>query len=509
MSIINHSDDLEKKINIIKEKFKDCDDLVIREFEVGADKSYKMAIAYIDGLADKKLIGEGALNNLIVNSRMAQPNEIKENIKDLIKNKTVAITEIKEIDDIDEVVKNILIGETILFIDKVKEMILLASRGWPTRSVSEPQTETVIRGPRDGFTETLKVNTSLIRRRIRDTNLKVKSMSLGRRSQTDVAIMYVEDIVDEDVLDELKRRLDTIDIDIIQESGEVEQLIEDNWLCIFPQVQHTERPDLVVASLYEGRIAVVIDNTPFVLIVPVTLNTFLQSPDDYYEKWMITSLVRIVRFVATGFSLLLPALYIAVTSYHPDMLPTDLVLYLAATRQGVPFPAFAEAFMMEVTLELLREAGVRLPKAIGSTIGIVGGLVIGQAAVQAGIVSPLMVIIVAVTAISSFATPSYSMAIGFRITRFIFMIAASIFGLYGIMLVFLGVLIYLSNLRSFGIPYFAPLSAVGENTMDLKDTIIKAPLPFMKYRPKIYTNKKSKRISDKRNEVFGEDDIKK
>lgn len=509
MSIIKNLQQLDKKISLIKEKFKDSDDLVVREFEVGNNQVYKMAIIYIDGLADKKLIGEAALNNLILNSRIAEPNEIKENIKDIIINKTIAVTEIKEIDDIDEAVKNILIGETLLFIDNVKEMIVLSSRGWPTRSVSEPQTETVLRGPRDGFTETLKVNTSLIRRRIRDTNLKVKSISLGRRSKTDVAIMYIEDIVNRDVLEELKKRLDAIDIDVIQESGEVEQLIEDNWANVFPQVQHTERPDLVVSALYEGRVAVVIDNTPFVLIVPVTLNTFLQSPDDYYEKWIITSLVRIVRFVATATALLLPALYIAITSYHPDMLPTDLALYLAATRQGVPFPAFAEAFIMEATLELLREAGVRLPKAIGSTIGIVGGLVIGQAAVQAGIVSPLMVIIVAVTAISSFTTPSYSMAIGFRITRFVFMFGASILGFYGIMLVFLALLINLSNVRSFGIPYFAPLSSVGENFSDLKDTLIKAPLPSMKYRPKIYANKISKRLNDKRDEIIGEDDTEK
>ena len=500
---------LEYKLDIINERFKDCDDLVIREFDVGVENECKMALVYIDGMTDKALISEFALNNLMVASRLAMPNDIKNNIKDLIKKKNIAITEIKEVKEIEEIINNVLVGETLLFIDNVEEAIILSSRGWPTRSISEPQSEVVIRGPRDGFTETLKVNTSLVRRRIRDTNFKIKNLSLGERSKTDVALLYVEDIVNDKVLEEVKKRLDEIDIDMIQESGDIEQLIEDSCYSLFPQIQYTERPDVIAASLYEGRVAILVDNTPFGLIVPVTLTTFLQSPDDYYERWIISTFVRMIRLLATGFSLFLPALYIAISSYHPDMLPTDLALYLAATRQGVPFPAFTEAFVMEITLELLREAGARLPKAIGSTIGIVGGLVIGQAAVQAGIVSPLMVIIVAITAISSFATPSYNMAIGFRMLRFIFMLMASVLGLYGIILGFLVMLINLSNLRSFGVPYLEPLCSVGENFKDLKDTVIRAPMPSMNSRPKMYTKKNRNRLDDKRKEIFGEDDIEK
>ncbi|WFD10126.1 spore germination protein [Tepidibacter hydrothermalis] len=500
---------LEYKLNILKEQFKDCDDLVIREIDVGVENECKMALVYIDGMTDKALISEFALNNLIISSRIAMPNDIKNNIKDLIQKKTIAITEIKEIKEMEECIKNILSGETLLFIDNVEESIVLSSRGWPTRSISEPQSEVVIRGPRDGFTETLKVNTSLVRRRIRDTNFKIKNLSLGKRSNTDVAVLYIEDIVNNTVLEEVKKRLDEIDIDMIQESGAVEQLIEDNCYSLFPQIQYTERPDVVSASLYEGRVAILVDNTPFALIVPVTLTTFLQSPDDYYERWIISSFVRVIRMFATGFSLFLPAFYIAISSYHPDMLPTDLAVYLAATRQGVPFPAFTEAFIMEATLELLREAGVRLPRAIGSTIGIVGGLVIGQAAVQAGIVSPLMVIIVAITAISSFAIPSYNMAIGFRLVRFALMLLASILGFYGIILGFLVMLINLANLRSFGIPYLEPLCSVGENLKDLKDTIVRVPIPSMNSRPKTYTNRNRNRLDDKRREIFGEDDIEK
>ncbi|OPJ54805.1 spore germination protein [Alkalithermobacter paradoxus] len=507
MRIIKESEPISSKIEFIKDKFKDCSDLVVREFEVGVDKECKMALIYIDGLADRLSISDFTLSNLIIDSRIAQPNEIKEDIKELIKNKTIAITDIKEIEDINEAIDNILSGETVLLIDKVKEMIVIASRGWPSRSVSEPQTETVIRGPRDGFTETLRVNTSLVRRRIRDTNLKIKTISLGERSKTDTVIMYIEDLVNERVLKRVEDRLNTIDVTSIKESGDVEQLIEDNWLSLFPQIQNTERPDVVAAALYEGRVAIMVDNTPFALIVPSTLNTFLQSPEDYYERWIISTIIRALRVFATTASLFLPALYIAVTSYHPGMMPTGLALYVAGTRMGVPFPAFTEALLMEGTLELLREAGIRLPGPIGSTIGIVGGLVIGQAAVEAGIVSPLMVIIVAITAISSFATPSYNMAIGFRILRFIFMILASILGLYGIMLGFLAISIHLANLKSFGIPYLEPFTAMGEHFTDLKDTIFRAPTQSMKLRPKSFGIKNLNRLNDKRKEQYGEDDI--
>ncbi|KXZ38890.1 spore germination protein [Alkalithermobacter thermoalcaliphilus JW-YL-7 = DSM 7308] len=507
MKILKQSHQLSSKLEIIQTEFKDCDDLVIREFEVGSENEVKMALVYIDGLADKVLVGNSALENLIVSSRIAQPDKIKEDIKEFVKNKTLAITEIKEIEDINEAIDNILSGETVLFIDNVKEIIVLSSRGWPTRSVSEPQTETVIRGPRDGFTETLKMNTSLVRRRIRDTKLKVKTLSLGKRSKTDTVIMYIEDIVNEKVLKRVEDRLNTIDIDSIKESGDVEQLIEDNWLSLFPQIQNTERPDVVAAALYEGRVCIMVDNTPFALIAPATLNVFLHSPEDYYERWIISTIIRTLRVIATSASLFLPALYIAVTSYHPGMLPTALTLYVAGTRMGVPFPAFTEALLMEGTLELLREAGIRLPGPIGSTIGIVGGLVIGQAAVEAGIVSPLMVIIVAITAISSFATPSYNMAIGFRILRFMFMILASILGLYGIIIGFLVVAIHLASLKSFGIPYFEPFSAMGEHTLDLKDAVFRSPLSTMKFRPRSFTNKNLVRSQDKRKEQYGEDDV--
>jgi spore germination protein len=303
----------------------------------------------------------------------------------------------------------------------------------------------------------------------------------------------------------VKERIDNIDIDAIMESGYIEQLIEDSWRSPFPQMQHTQRPDVVAAALYEGRVAVVVDNTPFVLLVPATIVTLIQSAEDYYERPFITAAVRLLRLGAMIMSLVLPSLYIAVTSYHPGMLPTDLALYVAGSRANVPFPAFIEAFIMEAALELLREAGIRLPGPIGSTIGIVGGLVLGQAAVEAGIVSPLMVIVVALTAIAGYSSPSYSLAISYRLLRFVMMAFAAVLGLYGVIWVVLAILIHLCNLKSFGVPYLTPFVATETAVKDFKDVFIRVPLRYMKSRPQYLRPGDSTRLAYDTKEILTEE----
>ncbi len=497
---ISISKDIETNLKIIKETLIDCDDIVYRPITVGKTQKYNLAIIYTDGLADKELVSNFALEPLLHEAREEEPspNRVKYNLYDLIKKANLAITEIGEVETLNEVVDKVLIGETVLLINNYEKVMVLSSRGWPMRGVNEPQIETVVRGPRDGFNETLKVNTSLIRRRIRDPKLKVKNMQLGVRSKTDVALMYIEDIVDGDILKEVNKRLKSIKIDAILESGNIEHLIEDNRFSPFPQCQSTERPDAVAAGIYEGRVAIVVDNTPFALMVPSTVNTLLQSPEDYYDRWLISSLIRLIRYFAMAVALLFPALYIAMTAYHPGMLPTQLAIYVAATRVTVPFPAFVEAFIMEGTIELLREAGARLSGPIGTTIGIVGGLVIGQAAVEAGIVSPLMVIIVAVTTISSFVIPNYSFATGFRFIRFIIMALAAVLGLYGIMLGLILLASHLVTLKSFGVPYTNPFTNIGRSLIDLKDSFIKIPIKDMTRRP-IYT-----KVTDKDRKPYKE-----
>ncbi len=486
--------DLNKNIQLLKDTFKDCDDIVYRNFYIGKDGEIALLFIYVDGLIDKPLLSEYVIQSLSDEEDIEKPIgvNVKSHIFNIIANEDIALSELKEEVEMGKIIDAILSGETALFIDGIDRAIILSTRGWPSRSVDEPETETVVRGPREGFTESLKVNTSLVRRRIKDPKLKIKMTKVGKRSKTGVAIMYIEDIVQNQLVEEVNKRIGKVDIDAILDSTMLENLIEDDYLSPFPQIENTERPDSVAASLYEGRVALVVDNSPFALIIPATIGTLMQSSEDYYGRWAITSTIRIIRYIAAFIALLAPSLYIAITSFHPGLLPTRLAYYVAATRVNVPFPAFLEAFLMELTIELLREAGTRMAGPIGTTIGIVGGLIIGQAAVDAGIVSPLMIIIVAVTTIASFTLPSYDLATGLRLYRFILMICAAILGLYGIMLGFLIMLTHLVKLNSFGIPFTSPYSGLGLEEGDLKDTLVKAPIQKLKRRP-TFTFPKNKR----------------
>lgn len=493
------SKDLNKNIETLKTIFKDCDDITYRFIEIGAPPKIQVCFVFYDGLIDKHLISEYAIQLLLSTSENEGFNltKFRSNLLDTIAKEAIAIPGVEEEDNVDKIVDAILSGETILLADKASKSLILSSRGWPTRGVGEPETETVVRGPRDGFAETLKINTTLIRRRIRDPKLKIKNTQVGRRSKTDVAVMYIEDIVNEGLLKEVHRRLDNVDIDGILDSSMLEYLIEDNYLSPFPQIENTERPDTVASSLYEGRVAILVDNTPFALIVPATIGTLSQSAEDYYSRWTIASVIRIIRLIAGFLAILAPALYIAITSFHPGLIPTKLTYFVAASRINVPFPAVIEAFLMEITIELLRESGTRISGPIGTTIGIVGGLIIGQAAVEAGIVSPLMIIIVAITTISAFALPSYEFSSGLRFCRFILMILASILGLYGIMLGIVVLSTHVVRLNSFGIPFTSPYSGLGLEEGDLKDTLIKAPIQKFQLRP-TFTFPKNKRRMKKR-----------
>ncbi|GAB6085621.1 spore germination protein [Alkaliphilus crotonatoxidans] len=496
--------EINKNLDLIKALLKDCDDIIYRELEVGQDHGLKAALIYIDGMSDKMLLNEFVLNNLMTTVRMTPPEAeaIKVHMANQLKSQALAVSEMKEVETIDDAITNLLSGEALLLLDNYDKIIIIAAKGWAARSVTEPVTEGVIRGPRDGFTETLRVNTALLRRRIRDTRLKVKAMQVGLRSKTDVAVFYIEDIVNQKVLDEVLNRLEKIDLDSILDSGYIEQFIEDSWASPFPQIRNTERPDVAAASLLEGKVVLIVDNSPFALVLPASINSMLQSPEDYYERWNIATAVRLLRYFAAIISLLLPALYVSVSTFHPQMIPSQLALALAGSRQGVPFPAIVEALIMETTIELLREAGVRLPGPIGATIGIVGGLVIGQSAVEAGIVSPLMVIVVAITAIASFAVPSYNLAIGFRLLRFAFIFSAGFLGLYGVTLSMLILLIHLCGLKSFGIPYLYPYVTYIDNIEDMKDTFIRFPWISMNDRPHTVNEKQRNRLDDKRPEDF-------
>lgn len=453
------------------------DDLKVRELKLGQG-NISCAITYIEGIVDSKTIQLSILNNL--ESAQNLPTEAKE-LFDFIYNKLIFVNNVQKGYTLDDLSLQLLSGHTILYVDGVDTVLMIDTIGGEMRSIDEPITETLIRGPREGFVENLQTNLALVRRNVRDPNLRYKTFQAGRRSKKNLVVAYIDGIVQPELVKEVERRLQTIDMDVVQESGYIEGWIEDSFLSPFPQMINTERPDKVVNAMMQGKVGIFLEGTPFVLIAPSTFVNMIQSPEDYYARWTIGSLLRILRYLGAFISVFLPSLYIALISLQPGMLPSDLAFSIAGTREGVPFPPVIEAFMMIITMELLQEAGARLPQTIGQTVGIVGGLVIGEAAVQAGIVSPVMVIVVALTAIANFTIPAFSIAIAFRIVRFAFMLAAAAFGLFGIILVYIMVNIHLVNLKSFGVPYSAPFAPFFAS--DWNDVIIRTPIQTRRKRP--------------------------
>jgi spore germination protein KA len=479
-------------------------DLSIREFLLGKN-NLKAAVIYIDGLVNKDFIQNYILKPLIIEKdEILQHDVYEQDLFVLLLNRVLTIGETREVSDFEKLYESLLSGETILLIDQQVKGIVASTKGWRDRGVEEPTTSNVVRGSKEGFSETLRTNTALIRRRIKDTHLRIDTKQIGKVTKTDVAILYVEGIADEKVIKEVHSRLDSINIDGILESGYLEEFIQDKTYTPFPTVYYSERPDEIVGGILEGRIAIIIDGTPFVLLVPALFIHFFQSAEDYYQRFDISTLVRILRFIAFFMALLIPSIYIALTSYHQEMIPTTLLISLGGQREGVPFPAIVEVLLMEINFEILREAGLRMPKAVGSAISIVGALVIGEAAVQAGLVSAAMVIVVSITAISSFIFPSYNMSFPVRILRFIFIGLASVLGLFGICLGLFLLTFHLCSLRSFGVPYMSPLGPF--DLEDQKDTVFRFPHQYLFKRPHSTGKKNVTRLAPEKDKGLREEE---
>lgn len=474
----------------IKSTMGNSSDIVTRSFKTGKDGSIEMGIAYTDGLADKTFVQDFIIEPLMTDLRIAQLDIAvtrNANLFEVIRDFNLIGGDMKEITDLKTLYTHLLSGDTIVLVGGYSKGFAVSSRGWEGRGVQEPSSQTVVRGPKDGFSETLRTNTSLIRRRIKNTDLWIETLPVGERTQTDVAILYIKDIANEKIVDEIRNRIKKIKTDAILESGYIEEMIQDETYTIFPTIHNSERPDAASAALLEGRIVIIVDGTPFVLIAPAVFVQFFQSSEDYYQRADISTLLRLLRFFCLFLALITPSAYVAVTTFHQEMLPTRLLINLAAQREGVPFPAVIEALMMEITFEILREAGVRMPRAVGSAISIVGALVLGQAAVEAGIVSAAMVIIVSLTAISSFVCPSFNMAIAIRMLRFVFMFLAATFGLFGIIIGLIIMVAHLASLRSFGVPYLSPMAPF--IAADQKDVFVRVPHWRMFTRPRLISQK--------------------
>lgn len=468
---------LNTNIQNLKEMLGQPEDLIIREIKVGSLQK-KCSILYISVLVDQNMVQTNI-------SKIVQSSNAQE---------IMAISEMKNILAVNEIADAVLSGNTVLMLDGVSLIWIMNTAGGDKRSIEEPQSEPVIRGPRAGFIENIDTNISLIRRELKDPNLRFEMHEIGERSKQKLAVCYVEGIINQDILDEVNRRLKSIDVDFVQDSGFVEQWIEDSFLSPFPQILDTERPERVIYSILQGKVGILVDGSPFALIAPVTFGLALQSIDDYSQRWVIGSLLRLLRFLSTFISLFLPAIYVALIAYHPGLIPTQLAFSIAASREGVPFPAIFEALLMAVAFEVLEEAGIRLPKGIGQTIGIVGGIVIGDVAVSAGIVSPAMVIVTSLTAIASFTIPNYSTGVGLRVMRFALIFAASVLGLYGIILIFIMMVVHLVNLKSMGVPYTGPFAPYFLG--DLKNLLIRAPVMTLTKRPPYLETEDTKKINN-------------
>jgi hypothetical protein len=470
LKVENLTPDLNLNEQLLNEIFQNCSDIVFRAIKENGKT--RILLIYIDGLIDTKSLEADVIKPIIYDGL---PNGITEvqSFGEVIEQKQLAISLVSHVERVQDLVDGVLKANVGILVEGEAKAILASLQGYEKRGVEEPQTEVTIRGPRDGFTESLRTNTSLLRRRIRSSRLKMESFSVGDLSQSDLVIAYIDGIAPTGLLEEVRNRISSVQIDGLLGSEFLEEFIEDAPYSPFPQIQNTERPDILIGNLLEGRVAIIVDNSPFALIVPMTFWSGFHAVEDYYERFMYTTFIRFIRFNLVLISLFLPSMYVALTTYHPKLIPTTLLISIAAAREGVPFPALIEAFIMEFMFEGLREAGIRLPKAVGSAVSIVGALVIGQAAVQAGIVSAPMVIVVATTGIASFAIPRYNFGLAFRMLRFILLVLAGCLGLYGIIIGVIALTIHLVNLRSYGVPYFTPVSPF--NLKDLKDTLVRAP----------------------------------
>ncbi|WP_171633563.1 spore germination protein [Paenibacillus plantarum] len=472
------SGSLESNLSLIKDATQNPSDLIVRELLLQNEDGLKIraAVLYIDGLAEKDIV-----HQCVILPLMQMDHNVQVTLTHIEKF-VITASGIKRVSTLKESIKGLLYSSTLVLLDGVAETLLITSEGWEHRFVSNPTSEPIIRGPQDAFNEVLRTNTALIRRKIKDPQLVLFPIQIGTRTLTDGAIAYLQDVANPNIVNEVKRRLAKIETEGILDSGQLEDYLKDSPYSPFPQLNSTERVDKASAAILEGKVVVLVDGTPFALTMPITFTEFLLATEDYYTNFWAATMLRWVRFLAMLMALTLPSIYIAITTFHQEMLPTELMLAIASNRSGIPFPAFSEALIMEISLELLREASLRLPGTMGQTVGIVGALVIGQAAVQANIVGPVLTIIVSFTAIGAFAIPNYNASLTIRLLRFPIMMLAAVLGIFGIVFGTSMILIHMIHLRSFGVNYLAALTP--QSLQDVDDSIVlKKPAFSLKYRP--------------------------
>ena len=470
------SKQLNENKNYLQMQFKGSVDVVFYEFRTFSE--IRTLVVYIEELVKKEVLDRDIINNFIGKSKEVVNSYDKLSSEDI--KMFLSVSNISESKKLDNIIEDLVEGSAVIFIDGFDTAFLIPIRGWEKRAIEEPESESVVRGPREGFVESININRALLRRKIKNRNLAFENIILGRQTRTNVNLAYIDGIVNTRILEEVKERLAKIDIDAVLDSGYIEEFIKDEPLSPFNTVGNTERPDIVAGKILEGRIAILCDGSPNVLTVPFIFIENFQSNEDYYNNFVTSSLNRMTRFTSFILSTMVPAIYIALVTYHQEMIPSKLLFSFISSREGVPFPTVVETLMMIFVFELLRETGVRMPGAFGQTISIVGALILGTAAVDAKFVSAPVVIVVAITGISSFLIHKILGAV--IITRVILAGLGSVLGLYGVMFGVIVLFLYLVSIRSFGVPYMTNLSSLG--LQEIKDTIIRAPWWYMYFRPR-------------------------
>ncbi len=432
-------------------------DVVMRHITLGTAPPLRATLVYMEGLTDGKFITLGVLQPLMLlagGRREPLTGEMLSRISEEI----LPGSHVKMLGTFREVQSGINSGDTVIFLDGAGEALEVETKGWEHRGVDRPLIEQSIRGSQVAFSENLRVNTGLIRSMLRSSDLVTELIPVGTRSRVSCAVMYLNSVANADLVAEIKRRVSKINTDYLNDSGHLEQFIEDRFILPLPQALSTERPDRVAVHLSEGRVGIIVEGSPFAMVVPANFFTFFHSGEDFSLKPAAANFLRFLRLFGTLISTVLPGLYIALTYFHQEAVPTGLALAIAAAREEVPFPAWFEIFMMEVSFELIREAGVRIPGILGSTIGIVGAIILGQAAVAAQIVSPIIVILVAITGLASSIIPEFRMAFFARLSRFGLLLVSVTMGLVGLASGLLVMTVALCSMKSFGLPYMVPIA---------------------------------------------------
>ncbi len=477
------SANLDKNIKKIIDMMGATAELKKRDFYLDLEKNIRVAFLYLNGLVDQNYINETIFDAMIHNYERFKDKidlTVFKNFHQFI----VTVTEMDEANTLGDLMMGLLGGDTILLIDGFSEFYILGTRKFPERAVSAPTTHNGVVGPKDSFTENILTNLNLIRRRIKNPNLWLEKFYIGTDSNTDVFMIYLKGIAPDKLVTEVYNRLKSVKLENVIDSSYIEGTINENKFSIFPTLYTSERPDVISANLFEGRVAVLVDGSPFVLIAPTVFIQFLQSSEDFYQKSYVTVFNRMLRFVSFYISILLPAIYVAVVLVNPEILPFQLLVKIAGQREGLPFPSYIEAFIMCMIFDVLREAGIRAPLALGSSITTAGALVLGQSAVQAGIISPVMVVIVSITGITTLTIPNYRLQIKMAIIKYPFIILGAMFGIFGLLFGLMILFIHLCSVRSFGVSYYKPFSPF--NKVGQMDSILDAPIRTIFKRPKTF-----------------------